>query len=499
MMNRREAIRLGLAAGGGLVLSSAVAGRPSAWGQEPPPVPNDGTSEHDGAGHAGVLALEPTLPPVVLPPAFSVTMPVPPVLRPAWSLFGSDYYVITSRSSTSEIVPGLMTEHLSYNGTFIGPTIRARVGRRVFVEHRNRTDMATSAHLHGGHVSSDNDGQPMNTIDPGRSKTYHYPNRQHAASLWYHDHAHHMEAEHTYRGLAGFYLLTDPAEASLRLPDGEFDVPIMLRDANIREDGSLFFDLADRSGRTTVLVNGRPQPRFEVAARKYRFRVLNASNRRTFTLSLGTDVPFQQIGSDGGLLAAPHETASVRITPGERVELVVDFGHFAVGTQLELQNTSDATGPTRQVMRFDVVRTARDRSRVPSHLRDLPALAPVTNERTITFDRTAAGQFVIDDKVFDPSVVNSTVTRGATEIWTLHNVTGGHNFHPHLVQFRVLTRNGAAPLPEEAGVKDVVWLAAGDTVRIQATFDTYLGRYPYHCHILDHASEGMMAQMEIVR
>ena len=73
-----------------------------------------------------------------------------------------------------------------------------------------------------------------------------------------------------------------------------------------------------------------------------------------------------------------------------------------------------------------------------------------------------------------------------------------HNFHPHLVQFRVLARNGQPPAPGEAGVKDTISVGPGETVRLQATFGPYLGRYVYHCHMIDHSASGMMAQMKIV-
>ncbi|MEU9890482.1 multicopper oxidase domain-containing protein [Sphaerisporangium sp. NPDC051011] len=63
---------------------------------------------------------------------------------------------------------------------------------------------------------------------------------------------------------------------------------------------------------------------------------------------------------------------------------------------------------------------------------------------------------------------------------------------------RCCTGNGAAPLPEDAGLKDTVQLPANDTVKVQAIFKDYLGRYVYHCHFLEHSSLGMMAQMEIV-
>lgn len=111
----------------------------------------------------------------------------------------------------------------------------------------------------------------------------------------------------------------------------------------------------------------------------------------------------------------------------------------------------------------------------------------------------AAPLGLIDGKVYDPARVDASVAFGTSEIWTVVNANKDvpHNFHLHLVQFRVLARNGAAPGPAESGLKDTVRLLPGESVRLQALFDSYRGRYPYHCHLLDHSAMGMMAQLEI--
>lgn len=105
----------------------------------------------------------------------------------------------------------------------------------------------------------------------------------------------------------------------------------------------------------------------------------------------------------------------------------------------------------------------------------------------------------MDDKVYDHQRVDAHVLFGASEIWTVTNANtrAPHNFHMHLVQFRVIERNGAAPGPAELGLKDTVAVMPGETVKLQATFDTYAGEFVYHCHMLDHSAMGMMATMKI--
>ena len=73
---------------------------------------------------------------------------------------------------------------------------------------------------------------------PGFVKNYHYPNNDRASTLWYHDHRHLVTAQNVYSGMAAFYPISDPFERA-QLPQGEFDVPLMISDALFNADGSL--------------------------------------------------------------------------------------------------------------------------------------------------------------------------------------------------------------------------------------------------------------------
>ncbi|MFI6797111.1 multicopper oxidase family protein [Streptosporangium canum] len=428
---------------------------------------------------------------------FAVRMPIPPVLRPTVSTNDVDIYRIDIRHTNLEILPGVSTPTFTYGNQLVGPTIRAKTGRRVMIRYNNLLNRPTNVHLHGGHVEADNDGHPMELIQPGQARWYNYPNRQQGATLWYHDHSHHTEAENVYRGLHGFYLIDDDSERDLRLPRGDYDVPIMIRDALFDADGAMLFG-GNPAERNVILANGKPHPYFPVAARKYRFRLLNGATERTFNLSLGGE-EMTQIASDGGLLPAPVSRTAIRLSSAERVEIVVDFSRYPVGTQLVL---SDGATP---VLRFDVVRQAADSSHVPDLLRALPVLPAATVNRNVTlsFDIAAFPPVgLVDGKTYDPNRADFQVKRGSTEIWTITNGDGQfgfpHNFHMHLVQFQVLDRDGQTPSLDDAGRKDTVLIPAGTSVRVKATFTDYVGRYVYHCHFLEHSSLGMMAQMEIV-
>ncbi|MCK9901926.1 multicopper oxidase family protein [Frankia sp. Cpl3] len=457
-------------------------------------------------GHGVAAPVAASVAPPVTP--FSVPLPVPPVLAPTQTTADSDIYDITARVGQEELLPGFPAEVHGYNGSYVGPTIKARVGRRVVVRHRNELPHVTAVHVHGAHVSAANDGFPTDVINTGTTRTYEYPNNQAAATLWYHDHAHHHESENIYRGLHGFYLLENPPEAALGLPSGDFDIPLLLSDGHFDESGQLVYAVQDEAGRTTVLTNGRPAPYFRVQARKYRFRLLNASNMRIFNLILGQNEEFTQVAGDGGLLPAPARIRSVLLSAAERADIVIDFSRYQPGAQVVLTNTRNLLDPSvpisQPVLRFDVVaREGTDTSRVPAALATLPALPPATRVRDIVLSyHTVAFPFAINGNLFDPNRVDFQIKRGTTEIWRITNpvtpVATYHNLHLHLVQFRVLDRNGIPPGPTERGLKDTVLLAPGDTVRVQATFTEFLGKFVYHCHVVDHASTGMMAVFETI-
>ena len=90
-----------------------------------------------------------------------------------------------------------------------------------------------------------------------------------------------------------------------------------------------------------------------------------------------------------------------------------------------------------------------------------------------------------------------TTTVDSQEIWTITNDTQlEHSFHLHDVPFQIISVDGSAPTGAYLGWKDMVEVVGGSTVKIAMKFtdytdDTYM--YMFHCHILMHEDEGMMA------
>lgn len=474
MLNRRDTLKVGAVAGVALALPT----------------------RHLVEALAGTAAA---------PPApFTVPLLIPPVLKPVFRDRAADYYELAVKPGTARILEGTDTPVLTFNGAFPGPTIRATRGRPSSVKVTNQLPTPTAVHLHGGDVPQHSDGHPLDFIEPDGSRTYSYPNQQPAATLWYHDHAHHLEAEQIYRGLCGTYIIDDPRSG---LPSGAYDIPLELRDAGFTDGGELLWQLGGAKDRTTVLVNGAVQPVHTVERRKYRLRLINTANERNFRIQFG-GAEFLLIGLDGGLLPSPIRTKEVFVSSAERAEVIVDFSKFGDGSSVVMENVEGDADTNTNLLKFfvvgDRVTHDLDLSALAAAAPALPAkpTAAVTTRKVVFAFDPVAPAFLINGKIFDPNRVDFTVKQGSTEIWeisTLGPTPIHHSLHLHLVQFRVLDRNGVPVKASEAYPKDTVYVPFGETVRIMVTFDSrYTGRYPFHCHFVDHSSIGMMAQMEIV-
>jgi len=458
-----------------------------------------------------------------------------------------------------------------------------------------RPDVRTVTHLHGGHTDADSDGHPEAWFSAGFAQVggsfkatmngiYDYRNDQEAASLWYHDHAMGITRLNVYAGLAGFYTLRDDQEDALRLagviPDEAYEVPLLIQDRAFNADGSLAYPDAPfvdpLTGQITsidpltgaaspsvvpeyfgdtILVNGKVWPVLDVEPRRYRFRVLNGSNSRFYTMQLeynelkkGVPKPkrlkMRQIGSDGGFLNNVVKMKTMTLAPAERADVIVDFSDDDLIGQTIIMTNSAATpfpvgvavnpATTGKIMAFRVTKPLNaliPDSKKPRVIRTVP-IAPlvatpgVPNRELVLVENmdamgrlqpllgtSAAGGLLWSDPVTETPTLNTT------EIWSVINATPDtHPVHQHLVQFQVLDRQAfdvatyvpgnpasltllglpMAPPPEEAGWKDTVKASPGEVIRIIANYDL-LGEYVWHCHILEHEDHEMMRKFTVVQ
>jgi spore coat protein A, manganese oxidase len=479
-------------------------------------------------------------------PPFRARLPIPEELR------GSKLE-IPIREAEVQILPGSPTRMWTYGGTFPGPTIRRQAGQRTEVTFDHRLPRSVgelSVHLHGGHNRTQFDGQPGGLtashprsfycqipsglspresgndvlIEPGGRRRYVYDLREdgrpeRAAMQWYHDHRLDHTARNVWHGLAGIWILDDELDASLPLPSGERDIPLMIADRSFDRHNQLTDPFtgrrppADGVAGHKVLVNGACMPHHHVTPRRYRLRLLNVSGFRAYNIHLSNGAPMVQIATDSGLMPRPVSRNQILLGPAERAEAIVDFAP-AAGESVELRSGPrhdghDGAGAKPYVgalMQFRVgSRRMPDRTRVPRELRPLPGW---TEHVSRTPDRTwtisIGGAFtttwLINGKTFNPARADAFPRIGTTETWQVVNRTGvAHMIHLHHTDWYLLSRDGKPPPPWEDCLKETFFLYPGERILLAGHFSDYTGKFVLHCHMLDHEDHGLMSQFDVVK
>src|SRR5436190_9555608 len=400
-----------------------------------------------------------------------------------------------------QILDGPCTNMWTYGGTYPGLTIRRPTGQSTYVTFANNLGPEAgemTVHNHGNHSTAQNDGQPDTLLIPtGGSRSYTYEgieegNNQRGKMQFYHDHRMDVTGRNVWMGLTGLYIVDDPADPQT-LPSGEFDLPLAIADRQFDVNNQIPY-VFNPNGVTgdKFLVNGVYQPYLEVGDRKYRFRILNASNFRTYFLELSSGDSFIQIGTESGLLPAPVTRTGMRMGPAERLDVVVDFAG-KLGQNDYLMDTLTGT----QLLQFRVTQHVVDDSTIPATLRSLPDIGEPTVTRNWSFDQTG-GHWTINGLRFDPNRVDARPMLGTTEKWVFTNPTGqAHTVHIHDVAQQCISRNGGACYPYET-MKETWYLDPGDTLEVKLKFTDHLGMYLLHCHMVEHEDDGMMTQFEVV-
>ena len=445
---------------------------------------------------------------------FENELRIPPLAEPTVDEPGRKAFDLDLQEGKSELLPGKPTETWGVNGPHLGPTLRASRGDEVTINVDNELPDATTLHWHGMHLPAEADGGPHQIIEPGETWSPSWKIDQPAASLWYHPHLMGETEDHVYRGLAGMFLLDDPEVGALPVPSeyGVDDIPLIVQDKRIEEDGSLDFSQSMISpiGRLgdVILVNGTHDPYVEVSDRLVRLRLLNASTARTYNFGFADGREFDLIGTEGGLLEAPERIDRVQLSVGERAEIVVEL---APGGEAVLRSFEPELGTNPFEGRFAGADDSFDvlAIRAAGELDDSPDLPAelVTEEGPNPSESSGVRRFElgnrdINGEQMDMTRIDEVVELGDTEIWEVENTSGTpHSFHVHDVRFRVIDYAGGPPPPELSGLKDTVYVPPGETVRFATAFEDYADSevpYMFHCHILEHEDRGMMGQFVVV-
>lgn len=223
---------------------------------------------------------------------FANRLSIPPVAEPTVDPDGAKRFALTMQAGRTEILAGKQTATRGFNGAFLGPTVRASRGDTVRMSVTNRLDEVSTVHWHGMQLPARMDGGPHQPIEPGATWEPYWTIEQPAATSWYHPHPHGSTARHVYQGLAGMFLIDDPAGPPLPSTYGVDDIPLILQDKEFDAQGAFAGDTLDGTFGILgdhILVNGTVDPFLEIGTERVRLRILNGSNAASTTSGSVTD------------------------------------------------------------------------------------------------------------------------------------------------------------------------------------------------------------------
>lgn len=443
---------------------------------------------------------------------------------------------LTLQNGTHQFFTGQDTATMGANGNLLGPTLIINNGDDLNINVTNNLGEPTTIHWHGMHISASDDGGPHTIIDPGTTWNPQFTVDNKASTMWYHPHLVDKTDEHVSKGIAGFIIIKDTEEAALNLPRtyGVDDIPLVVQ----TKDFDAGYQIVNHSNTDDVLlVNGTVDPMTDVPAQVVRLRLLNGSSQRTFNFGFSGNKTFYQIGTDGGLRETSLALTRLRLSPGERSEILVDLGGMQ-GQTLQLMsyaselgngiygatypgastimvlnnyNPNPLNGADFNVLQLNVV--AQTASPVTTIINSLVTVTPLLEadsdeSRDLSFSSIIGGtnalngDFTINNVSMDMNVINITVPLNNTEIWSIQNGTpAAHPFHVHDIQYYILDIDGNPPPAYAEGLQDTFLVGPGSIMRFITKFEDFADEaipYMYHCHMLTHEDGGMMGQFVVV-
>ena len=419
-----------------------------------------------------------------------------------------------------------------YNGSYLGPVLKMQPGN-IQASVKNQLNVPVSSHWHGLVLPGEVDGGPHQAVSPGSIWQPELPIKQSPCTAWYHTHIHGATATGVYAGLAGGIVVSDDRDTERGLPSayGEDDLFLILQDKVFSTAGPMIYsnDMMSRMhGFTgdTMMINGQVGSVATVPKSIVRLRLVNGSNARTYRLSFSDGQPMHLAATDGGYLPAPQSIDELRLSPGERAEVLVDFSETEAtmlvskpdpnagmgGMMGRMQSLISGLGSSFEVIAFATDERLEKRiKKLPAQLGgDIPDLrsASSVQERQFSLDMgrgggmmgggMMGGSMAINGRPFEEKTINLRAKQGTIEKWTVSAAMLAHPFHIHGVTFQVLSENGNAPRLENQGWKDTVLV--NQEIELLVRFDQPTSDstpFMYHCHILEHEDAGMMGQFVV--
>lgn len=443
------------------------------------------------------------------------------------------------QNGTTQFYTNINTPTYGINGALLAPTLIVNKWDWVTMNVTNNLTgfgNSTTIHWHGLHVPAMDDGGPHQVIAQTTTWSPNFQILNSAGTFWYHPHGDNKTDLHVSKGIAGMIIIKDSIEAGLTLPRtyGTDDFPIIVQ--------TKAFDILNQIAiatelDTAICVNGTVNPFLDAPAQVIRLRLLNGSSSRVYNFGFTANNPFKLIATDAGLLDSAITLTRMRLSPGERAEILLDlqgmigqtiylnsfssefpngiYGATTVtgmmGGNIPDYNLNPLNGADFGILEINVVaQTGNPITTMPT---TLSTNTPWTNfsvsrnfnlapDTMMCAQCQVAGPFNINGVHFDMNTINETVYLNTTEKWRVTNNTGiAHPFHIHDMHFYILNIDGG-PVPNyEQGKKDVVLVMPMQYVEFIIKFEDFADDsipYMYHCHLLHHEDDGMMGSFKVI-
>lgn len=460
----------------------------------------------------------------------------PLVMPPLIDATETKTFEITAQSGLTEFFSGLKAPSIGFNQNYLGPVVRIANGN-LQPTVKNELSWPVSSHWHGLIVPGMHDGGPHVAVATGQSWSPEMTINQAPCTAFFHTHIHGRTGHDVYHGLVGALHVTDGLDAERGLPNtyGVDDLTLVLQDRRFSKDGQLVYassmmDVMHGMTGEQMLVNGQVEPVAVVPKSVVRLRLINGSNARIYSLFMSDNRPINLIATDGGYVHKTLEIDRLRLSPGERAEILIDFTDGRDVTLLSdgdpnqgmggmmgrARNMLDSITGFRQfpILPFTVddrlERSVAKVASAPGEALPDPDSAEVVRTRSFVLNmgmgmgmgggmmRQGSSAFGINEKPFDMNVINERAQLGTTEKWIVETTMLAHPFHVHGVHYQVLSENGAAPRPESLGWKDTVVVDGKTELLVRFTQPASDDNpFMYHCHILEHEDGGMMGQFTV--
>jgi FtsP/CotA-like multicopper oxidase with cupredoxin domain len=435
-----------------------------------------------------------------------------PVIRVAQAGANDCDYVLIAEAAPIEFIAGKITKALTFNQQIPAPTLRVKQGERIRVKLINNIHQPTTIHWHGIRIANSMDGVPHLTqhpVMPGESFIYDFVCPD-AGTFWYHPHTHSLEQ--LGKGLMGC-LIVDEKEGT----DFDAEQLLVLRDWHIDKEGQFtaMTSLRNAARMGTLgnhqTVNGKVKPVYEIpAGGAIRVRLANVDNTRLYHLST-KEYPAMVIAEEGNPLKNPYPLTDRATGAGMRVDIAL-IAPKTVGEEVIIY---DKKG--KWYFELCRLKTVASNKPVRASLPTLPyhhipepnlkkakqvdfvfewegALTPAEGEKSNPVFWTINRRAWVDESHEVLPEPIATFKKNKSYIINLYNASPHHHpIHMHGHTFKVLNSDKREITPY---FTDTILLAKNERAQIAFVADN-VGKWMFHCHVIEHMMTGLMGYIVV--